>query len=895
MSRARAQAVVAAALLLWPVIAIAGDPQAHTAAMLHAAQQLAGEDEFANGVGGPTSGTRPGLFQIFKGTSGEDMCPLTCNTSEDKDCPRSEVNGRAINAPDDWGCLSSEQSPTMIGLNARLAPKQAVAATVGLKLLSSQLAMACNYSHFKANPALLSAYSAPKVGETTYEWARKIVDGIRDGCESICGTAEFETYYRRVVNAIHYFQDMESEHHAVGNVACDENSGLGFPPGGILEFLSVNACQDFIVSSINGMTGTDPEIHCDMSVVDKPETPGAAISLNGDMINLRIACNGNFSLACMGMERVFRHHCKFPDVQKSIDCSGPRGDHSACSERYCEGEINSGGGQDFLSAATNVSVAVLREALEYWASVCTEPDDPCDTDQCTQWCKHQTLGDNEMGPDGPFRSCRSQDEVAGYCVNSSPDPTCVLHTCECAPRDACGTTGQRCCAGSTCNAAGDICSLQTGRCITAVGELCAIGPPPDPRRKRPPPRPPRSGRAAGDPHLLTFDAMKYDVQAVGELTLSRDTVDGTEVQVRTAAFTNSHTVTLASGVAARVGAHVVAFYAQDQSRLDHVATDFPQGLTQLDGGDVYRQGSTYTVVWPDNTQLVVGRTDIWLSVALFISDDRAGRMQGLLGNFDGDSGNDLVTRSGMAMARPVSFSDFYHVYVESWRVTQATSMFDYSSGQTTETFTDRSFPIERATTDGISDAERASASALCEVAGVTADWLDACVLDVTLTGDARFASNLASIPSPAAEIDMAGGLPVNFTGATVTYTERGPTMTDLQSRPASAVIGPGVEFTNVQNLALPGITLVPANIDVGASTIDIFYMQGATVHGGAFNGCAFEFSGDNLPPITGAVIDPATQPQLRDRIVTFNATTVFINSSGLHIPASSHLIIDILR
>ena len=51
----------------------------------------------------------------------------------------------------------------------------------------------------------------------------------------------------------------------------------------------------------------------------------------------------------------------------------------------------------------------------------------------------------------------------------------------------------------------------------------------------PPPVPPTNlGVATGDPHLRTLDGLRYDLQAVGELTLARDTADpGFEVQVRT--------------------------------------------------------------------------------------------------------------------------------------------------------------------------------------------------------------------------------------------------------------------------------------------------------------------------------------------------------------------------
>ena len=64
-------------------------------------------------------------------------------------------------------------------------------------------------------------------------------------------------------------------------------------------------------------------------------------------------------------------------------------------------------------------------------------------------------------------------------------------------------------------------------------------------------------------------------------------------------------------------------------------------------------------------------------------------MVGLLGDADGGIGNhtdDLVTRDGQPITFPnTPFSVLYGTYVNSWRISNAESMFDYGAGQTTET------------------------------------------------------------------------------------------------------------------------------------------------------------------------------------------------------------------
>ena len=42
------------------------------------------------------------------------------------------------------------------------------------------------------------------------------------------------------------------------------------------------------------------------------------------------------------------------------------------------------------------------------------------------------------------------------------------------------------------------------------------------------------------------------------------------------------------------------------------------------------------------------------------------------------------------------------MYAESWRIAQASSLFDYAHGEDTETFTDRSFPHELVTSASLS-------------------------------------------------------------------------------------------------------------------------------------------------------------------------------------------------
>lgn len=271
------------------------------------------------------------------------------------------------------------------------------------------------------------------------------------------------------------------------------------------------------------------------------------------------------------------------------------------------------------------------------------------------------------------------------------------------------------------------------------------------------PAPPGTGGTAlGDPHLRTFDGLRYDCQPEGEETLAVADSSDLEVQVRTAPFLNRN-VAVTVAVAARVGTDRVAFYLDGTTTHNGIATTFAPGMNSLSGGaSVWALPGAYVVIWPDNSQLRLSVNGAFFGSALYIADARRGHVTGLLGNANSNVDDDLVTRGGTTpLTSPVPFRTFYGTYVESWRVTQATSLFDYGDAQSTETFTDRSFPhiLEDAST--LTAAQVQVATSACQAAGVSSDWMDACLLDFTVSGgDMQFVQALAEAPAAPASFQV---------------------------------------------------------------------------------------------------------------------------------------------
>ncbi|MDI2127727.1 VWD domain-containing protein [Yinghuangia seranimata] len=260
-----------------------------------------------------------------------------------------------------------------------------------------------------------------------------------------------------------------------------------------------------------------------------------------------------------------------------------------------------------------------------------------------------------------------------------------------------------------------------------------------------------TGGSNGDPHLVTFDNLRYDLQSVGEFTLARSSDDGLLVQARQKAYPGLATVSVNSALAADVAGDRVGLYLTPhpevvEAHLNGAVVTPPAGDTALPHGGVLTKlgegtATLYSVTWPDGRRLHVSTVGAFgLKADVVVPSSRKGRMEGLLGNFDGDPGNDLDLGGGRTLTVPAGPADLHGAYADRWRITQEASLFDYGPGESTATFTDRGFPKPVTALPGRDQAE-----ATCRASGVTDPLVvEECVLDVALTGRPEFAAAAAA-------------------------------------------------------------------------------------------------------------------------------------------------------
>jgi hypothetical protein len=179
------------------------------------------------------------------------------------------------------------------------------------------------------------------------------------------------------------------------------------------------------------------------------------------------------------------------------------------------------------------------------------------------------------------------------------------------------------------------------------------------------------------------------------------------------------------------------------------------GLQLPHGGQIIPNNSGYTIVWPDNSRIQINLRGSYINQRIFLSETRRGKVEGLLGNFDGIRTNELINSEGLELGSQPSYYDLYKVYGDSWRISQWQSLFDYIEGNTTDTYADRTFPGGFITTAVLSDSVWQQAEQICRDAGVTDPvLLEACILDVGMTGDPSFAEFAASVTSPEESVQI---------------------------------------------------------------------------------------------------------------------------------------------
>ena len=330
----------------------------------------------------------------------------------------------------------------------------------------------------------------------------------------------------------------------------------------------------------------------------------------------------------------------------------------------------------------------------------------------------------------------------------------------------------------------------------------------------------------GDPHIKTIDGTFYDFQSAGEFVLLRD--ENLEIQTRQKAVQteaplapNSHTglrscVSVNSAVAVRVGTHRITYQPNLngepdpnglQLRIDGKLTALSaQEILLASGGRILRTSAPggIQIESPGGTTVVItpGWWDYYRLWYMNIDARHARATEGVMGAIAPQNWLPALPDGSFLGPRPRDlhqrYVDLYGKFANAWRVSTASTLFDYAPGTSTETFTIANWPVEEPKNCIVPQPEGtpiqppvkplALEVAQQHCSAVVADDRRAnCIQDVMVTGEQMFAktyllteqierNKIPAVPALAGPADNKIDLvkPVTFTWANASDSDGDP-------------------------------------------------------------------------------------------------------------------------
>lgn len=236
----------------------------------------------------------------------------------------------------------------------------------------------------------------------------------------------------------------------------------------------------------------------------------------------------------------------------------------------------------------------------------------------------------------------------------------------------------------------------------------------------------------GDTHLTTFSGLYYDFQASGDFLLATAGPDFV-VQARQASGAPTWpNASLNKGIATQMGETRVAVYVEpDRLVIDGHPENLADGKDLLlpTGVQVSRRGNTYNITSEDGNMVRADLNGAYINAHVGLGHTPKPQARGLLGSPNGNN-KQLVTAGGVVLNEPVSFTDLYHSYADSWRVQPNVSLFAEA------TTIKAGIPSGLFFAAHLNPQERARALTICKASHITnKTLLDACTLDTAVLND----------------------------------------------------------------------------------------------------------------------------------------------------------------
>lgn len=256
------------------------------------------------------------------------------------------------------------------------------------------------------------------------------------------------------------------------------------------------------------------------------------------------------------------------------------------------------------------------------------------------------------------------------------------------------------------------------------------------------------GTSIGDTHLTNFNGLYYDFQAAGDFLLAA-THPGFVVETRQKSGAPTWpNATVNKAVAVTLGTtHAAVCLDPVRLIVDGERRELGDGgsIAFPDGAEIARGGNVYLFTSPIGETVSAEINSSWINVAVSLDHLPQARVHGLLGNANGNMGeDDLATRQGVVLQQPLLFDQFYHLYTNSWRISPRESMLGNLCG---ESDVETGIPSQPFYAENLAPEVYRRARVLCTDAGVRDPiLLDACTLDTAVLGEAAVRTYVRAHP-----------------------------------------------------------------------------------------------------------------------------------------------------
>lgn len=210
--------------------------------------------------------------------------------------------------------------------------------------------------------------------------------------------------------------------------------------------------------------------------------------------------------------------------------------------------------------------------------------------------------------------------------------------------------------------------------------------------------PPAAAQAAGDPHLVTLDGLNYTFNGEGDFVLLQDVSGKVKVHVHAARAVDIDgqlgNATLFTAVAMSVvnETQVVEIRKEDEGTyavlVDQQEQDLTSSPTAFRGITLYHNetgngSAEFTVVLDTaGISVLVSVTPDLLNIMVLVgSPQLKGKLEGLLGNYNGVKDDDLRSRQGQLIPITANMSDIHYRFGMTWYLERKESLLYHPDGE----------------------------------------------------------------------------------------------------------------------------------------------------------------------------------------------------------------------